>query len=612
MAEATNADQTHHNQSLDSLLPSLQLRIEFAGLVADITDRISADLTSIFEPVESQNTSPLGQSPAHQEPTSGWQHGDEQQVHQVQHLRSNLSRFYANWKSSVLTRIEQVLGCKCAPRQKSEGSLHTNPQRSSHAHHGSNSVHLPHYSPIPNTITSHLDDQQRSLVLHSVVLLMLSLEHYSAFSRVLLLNITVSLGLPPNHLSDHETTVARTLLDAAELTADAETKRKAQENTQSRRWRVGLATVAGAALVGVTGGLAAPLVAAGLGSVMGGLGLGATAAAGYLGTLASSSLVIGGLFGAYGGRMTGRIMDQYAKQVDDFAFIPLHTAPSPKTRASDLDHRRLRVAIAISGWLTDERDVVDPWYILASSIEGFALRWEMQSLLRLGNAITDLLSSTAWAYAKRELITRSIFKVLLSALWPLQILKAAHIVDNPFSVGLARADKAGKVLADAIANRAQGERPVTLIGYSLGARVIYTCLRELANRGQFGLIEDAVLLGGPLPSTALDWLHMRAVVAGRLINVYSSNDYVLAFLYRSSALSYGVSGLQAIHNVAGVESIDVSDIILGHIKYRFLTGPILRRVGFQDLNLDNTASEEAKMVCLDQNHDEPPERPSST
>lgn len=71
---------------------------------------------------------------------------------------------------------------------------------------------------------------------------------------------------------------------------------------------------AGAALIGVTGGLAAPLVAGAIGTVMGGLGLGATAAAGLLGTLAQSGVIVGALFGAYGGRMSGKMMDAYAKQ----------------------------------------------------------------------------------------------------------------------------------------------------------------------------------------------------------------------------------------------------------------------------------------------------------
>ena len=88
------------------------------------------------------------------------------------------------------------------------------------------------------------------------------------------------------------------------MSGEAETKKKVEENKDSRKWKVGLASVAGAALIGVTGGLAAPLVAAGVGSVMGGIGLGATAAAGYLGSVAGSTIIVGGLFGAYGGRMT--------------------------------------------------------------------------------------------------------------------------------------------------------------------------------------------------------------------------------------------------------------------------------------------------------------------
>jgi hypothetical protein len=71
----------------------------------------------------------------------------------------------------------------------------------------------------------------------------------------------------------------------------------------------------------VTGGLAAPLLAAGLGTVMGGLGLGVVST--YLGALASSSLLVGSLFGAYGAKMTGKLMEQYAREVQDFEFIPV-------------------------------------------------------------------------------------------------------------------------------------------------------------------------------------------------------------------------------------------------------------------------------------------------
>jgi hypothetical protein len=87
------------------------------------------------------------------------------------------------------------------------------------------------------------------------------------------------------------------------LTADAETQKRRTENASSRRWKVGLASVAGAAIIGVTGGLAAPIVAGAIGGIMGGVGLGGLAS--FLGIFAMNGALVGSLFGAYGGKMTG-------------------------------------------------------------------------------------------------------------------------------------------------------------------------------------------------------------------------------------------------------------------------------------------------------------------
>ena len=161
-------------------------------------------------------------------------------------------------------------------------------------------------------------------MLNSLLLLILSLEHYTAHSRVLLRLLSRSLRLPLSNLSDLESAVAKGLLATASGMSAAETTRQAAaQDASSRRWKVGFAAVAGAALIGVTGGLAAPLVAAGIGTVMGGLGIGIPLIGGYLGALASNSVLIGGLFGAYGGKMTGRMMHQYTKEVKDFSFEPI-------------------------------------------------------------------------------------------------------------------------------------------------------------------------------------------------------------------------------------------------------------------------------------------------
>ena len=534
----------------------------------------------------------------------------------VKGLRADALRAYDEWREDVIQRVGQVVNSPDKAKEqvktqaKAEMAL---PQAPNQKSAGSMSSPLGGvvkfrdlYTPTKTPLTR-LSMRQRGLVLHSIFLLLLSLEHYNARSRTLLLNLTSSLKLPLKTFEEDETKVANGLLEQAkELSADSETKKKVEANRDNRKWKVGIATVAGAAIIGVTGGLAAPLVAAGVGSVMGGLGLGATAAAGYLGSVAGSTVIVGSLFGAYGGRMTGQMMDNYSKEVDDFAFIPVHSATMTSededkgaAQASAHDHK-LRLTICISGWLTSQDDVVKPWRVIGTGAEVFALRWELEALLNLGNAISSMVTSAAWGYAQKEIIAHSIFAELASALWPIGLMKVARVIDNPFSIAKDRADKAGEVLADALVNKAQGERPVTLIGYSLGARMIYSCLLSLARRKAFGLVESAVLIGAATPSDTADWRIMRTVVSGRLINVYSQNDYVLGFMYRTSSVQYGVAGLQQVEGLPGVENFDVSEDVSGHLKYKFLIGSILKKIGFEDIDMKAVEEEQEALRKMEE------------
>ena len=121
--------------------------------------------------------------------------------------------------------------------------------------------------------------------------------------------------------------------------------------------------------------------------------------------------------------------------------------------------------------------------------------------------------SYAWSFVKLEILKRTVLATLWSALWPVYLLKMATSIDNPFAVARNRSEKAGIVLADALINKAQGERPVSLIGYSLGARVIYPCLKSLAERKAFGLVSSLVFIGAPVPSTPANWRLMCSVVS---------------------------------------------------------------------------------------------------
>ena len=445
------------------------------------------------------------------------------------------------------------------------------------------------------TSLTKLPMQKRILVLHSVLLLLLSLEHYNAASRVLLLYLSSSLKLGLKYLREDEEKTAQGLLQAAkEVTADEETlQKRKEEGKEAHKWRVRLATAAGAGVVGVAGGLAAPMIAAGVGTVMGGLGLEASTAAGYLGSLAGSSYLVGGLFGAYGGRMTGEMMEELSAEVEDFAFLPVHGERKVHDESINAatESRRLRVIVAISGWLLEKEEVVTPWRVLKPTAEVFALRFELEALMKLGQSIDTMVSSAAYGYAQSAMIQRTVFAELMSAMWPVALVKVARVVDNPFTLAKTRADKAGRVLAEALINRTQGERPVTLIGYSLGARVIWSCLTTLSEKKAFGLVESAVLMGSPLPSDTSTWRMMRTAVSGRLVNVYSENDYLLAFLYRTSSLQYGVAGLMPVSGLHGLENVDVSETVSGHLRYRYLVGSILQKIGFEDIDKDEVDKE---------------------
>nr|POE90628.1 putative membrane protein c6f6.13c [Quercus suber] len=623
---SSSGDHSHQHdeqeQSLTTILTTEEDRSALTILVADCTEAMRQSISDIFDANQTGTKAdlmvPSTSEEVFQEPNANdaavddagqekmkkelAQREKELSGPKMQELKTAVLQYFDNWRNGVLQRVGEIVNAKVEPSSVKAG---TKPEQGDSTEHAAASKRHPDqlepdravdeamnklYPPVQNTL-SRFEEDKKALILHSLLLLLLSLENYQSYSRTLLLYLTTSLGLSVSLLSHDESKVARGLLLAAEnMQAEDETKKKAEENKGSRKWKVGLATVAGAALIGVTGGLAAPLLAAGIGTTMGALGLGATAAAGYLGTLAGSAVLVGGLFGAYGGRMTGKMMDQYAREVEDFGFVPIHEAR--KTRNAEYEYRRLRVAIGISGWLTNKDEVVEPWKVIGTGLESFALRFELESLMNLGNSLLTMVKSAAWGYAKVEIIKHTVFASLSAGLWPLALLKVGKIIDNPFSVASWRAVKAGEVLADALINKAQGERPVTLVGYSLGAKVIFTCLQRLAERKAFGLVESAVLIGAPTPSTAADWRMIRAVVSGRVVNVYSTNDYILAFLYRSSSIQYGVAGLQAVDGVQGIENVDVSDMVTGHTAYRLLTGPILNKIGFEDVDNVELAKEE--------------------
>ncbi|XP_075407602.1 transmembrane and coiled-coil domain-containing protein 4 [Tenrec ecaudatus] len=392
---------------------------------------------------------------------------------------------------------------------------------------------------------------------------------YDARARVLVCHLTSLLQVPLEELDILEETFLESLKESKEVeseTAEASRKKKETRRKWKRYLLIGLATVGGGTVIGVTGGLAAPLVAAGAATIIG------SAGAAALGSVAGIAIMTS-LFGAAGAGLTGYKMKKRVGAIEEFTFLPL------------TEGKQLHITIAITGWLASGkyRTFSAPWAALARSSEQYCLAWEAKYLMELGNALETILSGLANVVAQEALKYTVLSGIVAALTWPASLLSVANVIDNPWGVCLHRSAEVGKHLAHILLSRQQGRRPVTLIGFSLGARVIYFCLQEMAQeRDCQGIIEDVVLLGAPVEGDAKHWEPFRKVVSGRIINGYCRGDWLLSFVYRTSSVQLRVAGLQPVQlEDRRVENVDLSTVVSGHLDYAKQMDIILKSVGIR-------------------------------
>ncbi|KAG1664900.1 hypothetical protein FOA52_006246 [Chlamydomonas sp. UWO 241] len=443
----------------------------------------------------------------------------------------------------------------------------------------------------------------------------------------------------------------------------------------------GVATAAGI-LLAITGGLAAPAIAAGLGGLVALAGGGAAASAavaGGLGTMAGTAAISGGL-GAYGAGIGAHRTHRMVSGVSEFGYVDLGSsawaesrvlacaeqvveeekeaggsagagaaagggggaggggrgaaggagggsgwagggggggggggdgkkAVSPSPSSSSLvslwwsgqqgplllevpfssnraEDGAATVTIAVNGWLKDgPEDFFTPWVTCPNAFGNrFALVWETDLLTGLGGAITRMVRDKVLQEAGTQLLKAAALGSLLTAFaLPMAAMGALNMVlGDKWGAALRRAKVVGVLLAHQLAGRCAGGRPVTLVAFSMGARVVFHCLLELQRLGRRGIVENAVLMGTPVQVNENTWAAARSVVnentwaaarsvvSGRLVNVYSDNDWVLGLLYRSksvTSLINHVSGLHPVEGVRGVENVGVAKLVGGHEGY---------------------------------------------
>jgi hypothetical protein len=209
------------------------------------------------------------------------------------------------------------------------------------------------------------------------------------------------------------------------------------------------------------------------------------------------------------------------------------------------------------------------WQPLSSlDTERIAVCWESEVLIKLGTALKALMSDAGvMELMKGGAMHTALHGVLSAVALPAAFLTATSMIDNIWARALDRAEQAAVLLAAALMDGAWYlRRPVTRLGYSLGARIIFLALQRLAAAGCVGVVESVILFGAPVTADPAEWDTVRQVTAARLVNVYSENDWVLASAYRASSLATGVAGLRPVP-AEGVENINVTHLVKGHTSY---------------------------------------------
>ncbi|KAF8347338.1 hypothetical protein F5887DRAFT_1072855 [Amanita rubescens] len=307
---------------------------------------------------------------------------------------------------------------------------------------------------MPGVTTTPSNDKDITLNIRRTVLcdlfpILIADSVYGAHSRVLIEIVAQKLGLGWLDVVKFECHVTKAL----EIQEGVETlKHKdlvAEHQRLQRRKRymmLGLATLGGGLLFA---GLLAPVIGTGLGAVCTTIGIGGTT--GFLAGTGGAAVI------TPGGVLTGS-------------------------------------GIAVKGM--SKRLVLDPVVR-----DAFSVLCEPKMIQEPGSALS-ILTGEVLSQVSTTVLQATVMTALMSASqWPVILTKLGYLIDNPWNNALDRAKLARLVLADVVIHRHFGVRPVTLIGFSLGARALFYALLEIAKQKAFGIVQDVFLLDTTLSAS---------------------------------------------------------------------------------------------------------------
>ncbi|BGP51152.1 hypothetical protein JCM10450v2_007081 [Rhodotorula kratochvilovae] len=413
--------------------------------------------------------------------------------------------------------------------------------------------------------------------------------NYTALSRSLVVSTAEVLGISAQVVADVERTIAQFLYFQLQQQSAADQKKavegkggdaamgwdeaakeyreKAAKKGSALKWAAtGAGFVLGGVAIGLTGGLAAPAIAAGLGT----FGIATFSGAG-------GAVLIGTLLGLGGGGLAGYRTHRRMKGLENVSFEPIKEEGHEEMPQIP----SLTATIVASGFLLDPKDSVEPWrsFVRSSKVDAYALKADPQTFLEAGRSLDQFIKNRLLAMGGVELVKRTALAAVYAGVaLPLTVFKGATTAfDSEFSQCKDKAKKAGVLLAEILEKEVQGKRPVVLIGYGPGASLILACLTHLHTLGLGDLVYSAILISLPDSPSPVAWAAARSVVAHELVNAYSANDWVLGVAARLYTLSTRIAGLRPVH-VEGITDVNISDLLSAHMDLRHALPAILERV----------------------------------
>ncbi|EJD03554.1 DUF726-domain-containing protein [Fomitiporia mediterranea MF3/22] len=411
----------------------------------------------------------------------------------------------------------------------------------------------------------------RWTILCDLFLVLIADSVYDARSRGLIESVAVKLGVGWLDVVRFEQRVTEALeiQEAVEKLEQKDIIEGRVRAAKKRRYAMlGLATLGGGLVIGLSAGVLAPFIGAGLAGAFTTIGVTGTGAF-LAGTGGAAVITTAGTLTGSGIAVRG--MARRTQDVRIFDLLPLH------------NNKRVNCILTVSGFMTSSKDDVRLPFSVLDPVVGdvFSVLWEPEMLGETGSAL-KILTSEVLSQVGQSVLQATVMAGLMSALqWPILLTKLGYLIDNPWNNALDRAKAAGLVLADVLIRRHLGVRPITLIGFSIGSRVIFYCLLELAKHKAYGIVQDVFILGSTLTASKQNWLQARSVVSGRFVNGYARNDWVLNYLFRATSGGLqNIAGLRPVNDVPGLENVDVTDKIAGHMSYRTFMPLILDQLGF--------------------------------